>query len=83
MVWPLLVRAVRFYQHFWLENATAVSLPPTFSPEYEAVPGPNANYDLALLRWGLRTALQLNAQFGPSSTTTVLGRFQVALPKLE
>ena len=63
VVWPLLVRAVRFYQHFWIENATAVSLPPTFSPEYGHAAAPNANYDLALLRWGLKTALQLNTQF--------------------
>lgn len=63
VVWPLLVRAIRFYQHFWIENSTVVSLPPTFSPEYPGAAAPNANYDLALLRWGFKTALQLNTQF--------------------
>lgn len=63
VVWPLLVRAVRFYTHFMIENTTHISLPPTFSPEYPGAPGPNANYDLALLRWGVQTAIQLAGQY--------------------
>jgi alpha-L-fucosidase 2 len=63
VVWPLLCRAIRFYTHFMIENATTISLPPTFSPEYPAPAGPNANYDIALLRWGVETAIQLTNQF--------------------
>ena len=63
VVWPLLVRAIRFYTHFMIENASHITLPPTFSPEYPAPAGPNANYDLALLRWGTATALQLASQY--------------------
>ena len=62
VVWPLLCRAVRFYGHFLVENTTHITLPPTFSPEYPGPPGPNANYDLALLRWGVRTAIRLTKQ---------------------
>ena len=62
VVWPLLCRALRFYGHFMIENATHITLPPTFSPEYPAPAGPNANYDLALLRWGVRTAIHLTKQ---------------------
>ena len=46
-----------------IENSTHISLPPTFSPEYPGPPGANANYDLALLRWGVHTALQLTEQY--------------------
>ena len=42
-----------------MDNGTHISLPPTFSPEYPAPPGPNANYDLALLRWGVTTAIEI------------------------
>ena len=62
VVWPLLCRALRFYGHFLVENTTHITLPPTFSPEYPGPPGPNANYDLALLRWGVRTAIRLTKQ---------------------
>ena len=62
VVWPLLTRAIRFYTHFMQENATHITLPPTFSPEYPGPAGPNANYDLSLLRWGVKTALQLAEQ---------------------
>jgi alpha-L-fucosidase 2 len=62
VVWPLLCRALRFYGHFMIENSTHITLPPTFSPEYPGPAGPNANYDLALLRWGVRTAAHLTKQ---------------------
>ena len=54
-----------------------MSLPPTFSPEYPGPRAPNANYDNALLRWGLHTALQLNTQYDLASPDAQMWR-QVA-----
>src|SRR5213082_1713749 len=39
-------------------------LPPTHSPELATVP--DANYDLALLRWGLETLIASAERFGPA-----------------
>lgn len=74
VVFPLLVRSIRYYSHFWIENSSLVSLPPTFSPEYPGPSGPNANYDNALLRWGLHTALQLDAQYDLGSPDAPMWR---------
>jgi len=67
VVFPLLDKALQFYYHFFIDSGGVVSLPPTFSPEYPGGAGPNANYDLALLRWGLSAALGLVARFNLSS----------------
>ncbi len=53
---PLLKRAVNYYRHFLAEGPDGRwHLPPTHSPEYGNAP--DANYDLSLLRWGLRTLI--------------------------
>jgi alpha-L-fucosidase 2 len=68
VVWPLLTGALNTYQFIQIPpNGSSgdglTHLPVTFSPEYPGPPGPDANYDLALLHWGLRTAFQLSAQY--------------------
>ena len=45
----------------------SVHLPPTFSPEYPGNPGPDANYDIALYRWGLQTAIGLCESYNLTS----------------
>lgn len=55
---PLLDRALQFYAHFQVDDGTTIHLPPTFSPEYPGAVGADANYDVALYRWGLATALE-------------------------
>ena len=52
-LYPLLRRAVNFYVHYQIDNATdnKFHLPPTFSPEYAVAP--DCNYDLALYRHAL------------------------------
>ncbi len=55
-VYPLLRRAINYYIHFLEKGSDGkLHLPPTLSPEYGVAP--DANYDLALLRWGCRTLL--------------------------
>ena len=60
---PLLRDAVNLYFHIRTgRDANGKwNLPPTASPEYQTTSiGPNANYDLAILRWGLNTLLDVN-----------------------
>ena len=57
-LFPLLARAVTYYSHISTRNATKdewLHLAPTKSPEYGSAP--DANYDVSLLRWGLRALL--------------------------
>lgn len=55
-VYPLLRRAINYYIHFLEKRKDGrLHLPSTLSPEYGVAP--DANYDLALLRWGCRTLL--------------------------
>jgi hypothetical protein len=63
-IWPLLRLAVNFYTHWQIDNRTdtQIHLPPTFSPEYAVAP--DCNYDLALYRWGLTTALATASHLG-------------------
>ena len=68
VVFPLLDRALTFYAHFQVVRADgSVHLPSTFSPEYPGPPGPDANYDLALYRWGLQLGVALCAEYGLTS----------------
>jgi alpha-L-fucosidase 2 len=58
-LFPILRRAVNYYRHFLQRGDDGrLHLPPTQSPEYGNAR--NANYDLALLRWGCRTLLELD-----------------------
>ena len=59
---PLLKRAIAYYTHIRTKGADGkYHLPKTASPEYKAAE--DCNYDLSVLRWGLNTLLDINAQF--------------------
>lgn len=58
-LFPVLRRAVNYHRHFLTEGADGrLHLPETRSPEYKS--GPDCNYDLSLLRWGVETLLRIN-----------------------
>lgn len=58
-LFPILRRAVNFHRHFLEPGADGtLHLPVTYSPEYGAAP--DASFDLALLRWGAATLMDLN-----------------------
>lgn len=61
-LFPLLKSAVNIFFHIRTKNAAGkYGLPSTASPEYVSTEiGPNTNYDLANLRWGLSTLIMLN-----------------------
>lgn len=61
---PLLKSAINLYFHIRIEKDGKYSLPATASPEYlKSNVGPNTNYDLASLRWGLQTLIDINNQY--------------------
>lgn len=64
--YPMLRRAVNYYLHFMEEGEDGrIHLPRTHSPEYgHGELTRDANYDLALLRWGCLTLLRLSARLG-------------------
>ena len=62
-LYPVLRRAVNYHRHFLEEGPDGrLHLPRTRSPEYKS--GPDCNYDLALLRWGADTLLDITARLG-------------------
>ena len=64
-LFPLLKAAVNLYFHIRTEQDGRYGLPPTASPEYtvDKPIGPNANYDLANLRWALNTLIETDSVF--------------------
>lgn len=63
--YPLLKAATSLFLHLRTERNGRYGLPPTASPEYgNRSVGPNSNYDLASLRWGLRTLLETDSLLG-------------------
>lgn len=63
-LFPLLKAAVNLYFHIRTEKDGKYGLPATASPEYiNANIGPNTNYDLTSLRWGLQTLLDINDKY--------------------
>jgi hypothetical protein len=65
-LYPLLKRSINYYRHIIFKSEDGkLHLPPTYSPEYTAGGKAYAdcNYDLALLRWGCKTLLNLNEEF--------------------
>ncbi len=58
-LYPVLKRAVGYYLHFLHRGDDGLlHLAPTFSPEYGVAP--DCNFDLALLRWGSETLLEIS-----------------------
>ena len=63
-LFPMLKSAINLYFHIRTEKDGRYGLPPTASPEYiKDNIGPNSNYDLASLRWGLQTLLAINEKY--------------------
>lgn len=55
---PLLLPALRWYNHFLTTNATAtLHLPPTHSSDYPGPDGWDCTLDISLLSWGYRAVL--------------------------
>ena len=64
-LFPLLKSAINLYFHIRTEKEGKYGLPPTASPEYvNNNIGPNTNYDLASLRWGLSALIDINRRYG-------------------
>ena len=64
-LFPLLKSAVNLYFHIRTEHNGQYGLPATASPEYiNTNIGSNANYDLASLRWGLQTLIDIDTRYG-------------------
>ena len=64
-LFPLLKSAVNLYFHIRTEKDGRYGLPATASPEYmNKYIGTNTNYDLASLRWGLQTLMDIDSQYG-------------------
>ena len=58
-LFPLLKGAINYYLYFLREEEDGKwHLPATFSPEYGSAE--DCNYDLALLRWGCKTLLEIS-----------------------
>jgi hypothetical protein len=61
--YPLLKRCIAYYSHILYKGEDGkYHLPLTASPEYKAAQ--DCNYDLSLLRWGLKTLLDINEKHG-------------------
>ena len=64
-LFPLLKSAVNLYFHIRTEKDGKYGLPATASPEYIGTNiGPNTNYDLTSLRWGLQTLIDIDTSYG-------------------
>jgi hypothetical protein len=62
-IYPVLTRAMNYYLHIAEKGSDGkYHLPYTFSPEYPRGITRDANYDLSVLRWGLKTLLQINSE---------------------
>jgi alpha-L-fucosidase 2 len=62
-IFPLLRRSTNYYLRFLKTGSdNKLHLPQTLSPEYGLAP--DANYDIALLRWSLQTLLDTNTKLG-------------------
>ncbi len=60
--YPLLKRSMAYYSHIAYKGDDGLyHLPMTASPEYK--PAEDCNYDLALMRWGLKTLLDIDREY--------------------
>ena len=80
-LFPLLRRSINYYRHLLHEEPDGrLHLPPTYSPEYTALPYADCNYDLSLLRWGCQTLLDLNRHYDLRDSLAI--RWQDILTRL-
>ena len=78
-LFPLLKRSVNYYLHFLREEADGrLHLPATYSPEYGSAE--DCNFDLALLRWGCQTLLDITRRL--SIDDELSSRWQEVLDRL-
>lgn len=80
-LYPVLTRSINYYLNI-MEKGTdgKYHLPYTYSPEYPRGITRDANYDLALLRWGAQTLLYINKQLGRNDP--LAARWQEVLDNL-
>lgn len=63
-LFPMLKSAINLFSHIRTTHNGVYGLPSTASPEYvSASIGTNANYDLANLRWGLKTLIEIDTTY--------------------
>ncbi|MDD6472566.1 MAG: hypothetical protein PUF62_05980 [Bacteroidales bacterium] len=69
-LFPLLKKAINLFFHIRTKKNGVYGLPSTASPEYiiNGSIGSNANYDLANLRWGLQTLLDIDTRYHLNDT---------------
>ena len=79
-LYPLLKASVSYLLHRLKPDAQGVlHVPEAVSPEFPK-PAPDTNYDLSLLRWGLKTLLELDARLGTKDP--LAARWRSTLAKL-
>lgn len=60
IVYPLLKRNIKYYSYFlYMDKYGKYHLKSTVSPEYFKADSDDVNYDLALLRWGCQTLMDI------------------------
>ncbi|TDH20083.1 alpha-L-fucosidase [Segetibacter sp. 3557_3] len=68
-IYPVLTRAINYYLNVVEKQADGkYHLPYTYSPEYPKGITRDANYDLSVLNWGLKTLLYVNDQLKYNDT---------------
>ncbi|WEK20978.1 MAG: hypothetical protein P0Y49_07480 [Candidatus Pedobacter colombiensis] len=64
-LYPVLTRSINYYLNIMdKESDGKYHLPYTYSPEYPKGITRDANYDLSLFHWGLKTLLYINEELG-------------------
>lgn len=77
--YPLLKRSIAYYGHILYKDENGkYHLPLTASPEYK--PAADCNYDLALLRWGLNTLIDISQKHKPDEP--LIGYWSAVLENL-
>ncbi len=78
-LFPLLKEAVNYYLHFlYYGNDGRLHLPATYSPEYGEAE--DCNFDLALLRWGCSTLIDIDKRLGIQDP--LLGKWRQVLTEM-
>ncbi|NEW08272.1 hypothetical protein GK047_19915 [Paenibacillus sp. SYP-B3998] len=84
VLFPLLRRSVNYYLHILEEGDDGcLHLPPTISPEYGSFMQTrvsDCHYDLALLRWGCATLLEICDRLGENDP--LIGKWKEVLERL-
>ena len=65
VIFPILKESINYFLNFLYEEDDVLHLMVTSSPEYE-VSGEDCTYNLSLLKWGLKTLVEINDKFNLS-----------------